>query len=80
MKFERKRDIIAERNRLRDKLDDKDKIIAELQSKLRGEMHEVGTQCNGCVNLLRGKTWFMGAEVEEKICKLDVKCKDRVEE
>lgn len=34
----------------------------------------------GCVNLLRGKTWFMSAEVEEKICKLDIKCKDRVEE
>lgn len=79
MKFERKRDIIAERNRLMDKLEDKNKIIEELHLKLSGERHEVGTHCNGCMNLLRGKTWFMGAEVEEKICKLDVKRKDRKE-
>lgn len=79
MKFERKRDIIRERNRLRNEIEDKNKIIEELHLNLRGERHEVGTHCNGCANLLRGKTWFMGAEVEEKICKLDIKCKGRKE-
>lgn len=79
MKFKRKQDLIKEINRLQDEIEDKNKIIEELHLKLRGERHEIGTHCNRCVNLLRGKTWFMGAEVEEKICKLDIKCKDRKE-
>lgn len=77
MKFERKRDIIEERDILRDKIVEKDQIISKLQGKLRGEIHETGTQCEGCVNLLRGKTWWCGGEIEERMCKLDIKCKDR---
>lgn len=80
MKFERKRDIIAERNKLQDKIKTKENIIAKMQEALNGEKHMVGAQCCGCVNLLRGTTLCMGVEVEEKICKLDIKCKDRVEE
>lgn len=79
MKFERKRDVIKERNRLLNILEVNKRTIDKLKEELSGEKHKVGTHCNGCVNLLRGKTWCMGAEVEEKICKLDIKCKDRKE-
>lgn len=79
MGFERKRDIIAERNRLQDKIKTKESIIAKMQEALNGEKHVVGAQCCRCVNLLRGTTLCMGVEVEEKICKLDIKCKDRKE-
>lgn len=79
MNFERKRDVVSERDRLRVEVAEKARVIYALQAKLNGERHETGTQCNGCVNLLRGKTWWNGAEIEERMCKLDVKCKDRKE-
>lgn len=79
MKFERKRDIIAERNKLKDELENKNKIIEEMHLKLSGEIHEVGAHCNGCVNLIREESWVMGSKIDKKICKLDIKCKDRKE-
>lgn len=79
MKFERKRDIIEERNILRDKIAEKDQIISELQEKLRCERREIGVQCKGCVNLLSDKTEWFGNTIEKHMCKLDIKCKDRKE-
>lgn len=79
MKFERKRDIIEERNRLQAMVEVNERIIAKLKEAIKGEKHEVGVQCDRCENLLRGTKLCMGVEVEERMCKLDVKCKDRKE-
>ena len=75
MKFERKRDIIKERNHLLGEIKRKNKIIEELEGKLRGDIHNTGMHCIGCENCIEENYGFY----PQKICKLDIKCKDRVE-
>lgn len=77
MKFERKRSVIAERNDLRIRIEYKDAIIEELQAKLRGEIHDAGSHCKGCKNIIEIPSGFRPTKF---VCKLDYKCEDRVEE
>lgn len=78
MNFERKRDVILERDRLQKQIAEQEKIICELvkeKGRNKGNAHYTGIQCEKCVNLLSRETSF-GLEC---MCKLDVRCKDRKE-
>lgn len=78
MNFERKRDVILERNRLREQIAEQEKLICELlkeKERNKENIHITGIQCERCVNLLcKEAAWGT-----ERMCKLDVKCKDRKE-
>jgi hypothetical protein len=71
-KAERIRELEYEIKTLKEELKEAKKII-------NGEKHNVGAQCTGCANLVLVEEKYLFNTFTEQHCKLDFKCKDRVE-